>query len=145
LLLPVVLAVGLGTFARLKEANRDDTWLVIGMNRLRHAYVEIAPELAPYFVSGLHDDEAGVMRSLGPGDRLRLGRILASTPALVAAVDAALAGVVAALLGQALGGRSAVQVAVGVAAAMATAGALGMMAHREIARFRREHRPRFPS
>lgn len=35
------------------------------MNRLRHAYVELTPDLAPYLVAGWHDDEAGVLTTLG--------------------------------------------------------------------------------
>ena len=54
--LPVVLLVGLTTFFRLGEANTHDITLVIGMNRLRHAYVELAPELEPYFTTAHHDD-----------------------------------------------------------------------------------------
>jgi len=37
LVLPVVLLVGVGTYFRLVEADIEDAWLVIGMNRLRHA------------------------------------------------------------------------------------------------------------
>src|SRR5262245_60331231 len=43
--LPIVLLVGLGTYSRLTAINEQDLWLVIGMNRLRHAYTELAPEL----------------------------------------------------------------------------------------------------
>jgi len=65
LVLPVVLLVGLATVLRLGDANTDDFGLVLGMNRLRHAYLELAPELEPYFVTAHHDDEAGIMRSFG--------------------------------------------------------------------------------
>jgi hypothetical protein len=51
LVLPVVLLVGVATYFRLVEADIEDAWLVIGMNRLRHAYLELAPELEPYFVA----------------------------------------------------------------------------------------------
>src|SRR5262245_56306167 len=45
--LPVVLVVGVATLLRLGDANTDDFGLVLGMNRLRHAYLELAPELEP--------------------------------------------------------------------------------------------------
>src|SRR5215831_18585593 len=67
LVLPIVLLVGLATLTRLSDANREDFRLVAGMNRLRHAYLELAPELGPYFVTAHHDDEASVMVSYGPG------------------------------------------------------------------------------
>lgn len=63
LVLPIVLLVGLATFLRLGDANTDDFGLVLGMNRLRHAYLELAPDLEPYFVTGHHDDMVGVMQS----------------------------------------------------------------------------------
>jgi hypothetical protein len=61
--LPIVLLVGLATLIRLSDANSEDYGLVIGMNRLRHAYLELAPELEPYFVTGYHDDDASVWQS----------------------------------------------------------------------------------
>jgi hypothetical protein len=74
LVLPVVLLVGLATLIRLSDANREDFGLVAGMNRLRHAYLELAPELEPYFVTTHHDDEASVMVSYGPSSSFNLGR-----------------------------------------------------------------------
>ncbi len=62
LVLPVALFVGLATFIRVIDARIEDFWLVSGMNRLRYAYLEIAPELEPYFVTGHHDEGKGCMR-----------------------------------------------------------------------------------
>ena len=47
LVLPIVLVLGVGTLVRLGDALTEDVRLVFGMNRLRHAYLEIAPELGP--------------------------------------------------------------------------------------------------
>src|SRR4051794_23986521 len=58
--LPVVLFVGIGTFLRMGATNYHDAITVFGMNRIRAAYIEIAPDLAPYFVMGVHDDPAGI-------------------------------------------------------------------------------------
>src|SRR4029077_4750130 len=60
LVLPVVLLVGLATILRLDAANDEDFGLVVGMNQLRHGYLEFAPELEPYFVTAHYDDEASV-------------------------------------------------------------------------------------
>ncbi len=49
--------------------------MVAGMNRLRHAYVEIAPELEPYFVTGTTDDEEGVMKTLGHSQPIEVGGV----------------------------------------------------------------------
>src|SRR5690242_18725919 len=53
----VVLLTGTLTGFRVANASSEDYFFVLGMNRLRAAYVEIDPTLAPYFVTGLHDDQ----------------------------------------------------------------------------------------
>ena len=66
LVLPIGLLIGLGTYIRLVEADIEDVWLVAGMNRIRQAYMQLAPDLDPYFVppsSLRHDDEAGVLQT----------------------------------------------------------------------------------
>jgi hypothetical protein len=151
LVLPVVLLVGVATVLRLGAANADDYGLVIGMNRLRHAYLELAPELEPYFVTGRHDDVAGVFQSCGLGYRAGLGRVLSATPNLVAAISAVVAGVLAALLAQVVGAPDmaavVVVVVVVVGVVVALVAIVGHVAHvfREIARGRRKVRPRFPT
>ncbi len=145
LILPVVLLLGIGTFIRLGDARAEDVTLVIGMNRLHHAYLELAPGLEPYFVTSHHDDMAGIMKTYGDQVTIRPSRILASTPALVGIINAVLAGVLAALIAQALGGESLVNVAVGIIAALAAGAASAAIPYREIARVRAEFRPHFPS
>ena len=136
LLLPVVLLLGVGTQIRLGDARGEDVWLVIGMNRLRHAYLELAPELAPYFVAGHHDDMAGIMQTYGPDSRLTLGRVLAGTPVLVGVINAAVIGVIAALVAAALGGANPVAVGAGVVATLAYLAVSAVIPAREIARIR---------
>ncbi len=144
LTLPIVLLVGLATLIRLSDANGEDFWLVSGMNRLRHGYLELAPELEPYFVTERHDDEASVMASYGLGARLRLSRILAGTPNIVAAINIVVFGVFAALVAQTLGASDQVALLVGVLAALALAVGLGLLAYNSIASTRRAYHPRFP-
>jgi hypothetical protein len=144
LVLPIVLLVGLGTVMRLSAANTDDRGWVIGMNRLRHAYLELAPELKPYLVTAHHDDEASIMQSYGLGQGPGLSRILAGTPNLVAAINVVVVGVLAALIAQIFGAADAVTIVVGVAAALAAAVGHGALAVRAITRVRRAYRPRFP-
>jgi hypothetical protein len=144
LVLPVVLLVGVATLIRLGDANTDDFWLVIGMNRLRHAYLELAPELEPYFVTEHHDDEASVMHSYGLNARLRVSRVLAGTPNLVAAINIVVVGVLAALIADTLGAPDVVNIAVGVLAALGATAGFGALAYRSITSARRAHHPRFP-
>jgi hypothetical protein len=144
LVLPVVLLVGLATAIRLGEANVDDLGLVMGMNRLRHAYLELAPELEPYFVTGHHDDMAGIRQSYGLSYRPGFSRVLAGTPNVVGAINVVVAGVLAALIAQALGAPDAASLAVGVVAALAAALGHAALAFRSIKRGARAIRPRFP-
>jgi hypothetical protein len=144
IVLPIVLLVGIGTMIRLNHANTDDLGMVIGMNRLRHAYLELAPELEPYFVSGHHDDEASIIESFGLDERFDLGRFLAGTPILVAAINVVVVGVIAALVADSFDAPVAVTVAAGFVVALAATAGHAAMTIREIRRVRRAYRPRFP-
>jgi hypothetical protein len=64
-ILPVVLFIGLATAVRVSQANTDDGVAIQGMNRIRHAYLEMVPDLAPYFITSQFDDLAGVMVTSG--------------------------------------------------------------------------------
>jgi hypothetical protein len=144
LVLPVVLLVGVATFLRLGDANTDDFGLVLGMNRLRHAYLELAPELEPYFVTGHHDDMAGLMQSYGLGYHTGLGRVLAATPNLVAIIDAVVFGVLVALIALQLGSPDAAAVALGVIAALVAVVGFALLVFRARTRVWRGVHPRFP-
>jgi hypothetical protein len=100
-LLPVVLLLGIATYARLVQINTQGFQLVLAMNRLRRAYLTIAPALEPYFTTGHHDDERGLVTTymLHRPTQLRLWlHFLVNTPTIVATVDAALATVIVVLL-----------------------------------------------
>jgi hypothetical protein len=142
--IPIVLLVGLGTFFRLVEADIEDAWLVIGMNRLRHAYVELAPDLAPYFVTGTHDDEPGMLVTYSFRRRIGLTHLLSGSPVIVGIIDAVLFGVFVAVGCQALGAPTALQVVVGLVVTLGTSAALLGVFLRRVNRFRRGYRPRFP-
>src|SRR5438445_12197780 len=64
-LLSVVVVSGISTIGRLMQLNGDDFRWVVGMNRLRHAYLELHPELEPYFTAGHSDDLAGALQTIG--------------------------------------------------------------------------------
>ena len=50
-LFPVDFFLGAVTIVRIAQLNREDAIWVQGMNRIRHAYLDMAPELEPYFVT----------------------------------------------------------------------------------------------
>ena len=97
-LLPLVLFVGIGTWIRMGASNYHDAMTIFGMNRIRGAYLEIAPELEPYFVMGVHDDPKGIGITMGlPPGTPTIAHLVASTPFLIVVLNAVVAGAIAAL------------------------------------------------
>jgi hypothetical protein len=97
-MLPVDLFVGLATFTRLDEVNGEDAVWVAGMNRIRHAYLEVNPGLAPYFITGATDDPSGIERTIGvhrPGSVF--AHWIVTMPGMVAVIDGVLAGLIVGL------------------------------------------------
>lgn len=144
LVLPVVAAIGLLTFVRLGQANTDDIGLVIGMNRLRRGYLEIAPHLEQYFITASHDDQAGVLRSYGAAYRRGPARFLAGTPALVGIVNAVLAGVIASVVIGGLTDTVLLIVAAGILGTLALGAVEVAMVRHTVARGRSGYQALFP-
>jgi hypothetical protein len=95
-LLSFVLAVGFLTQVRVVNVAMDDMLFVLAMNRIRAAYVELDPAVAPVLLTGYTDDLPGVQRTYYfPGGR-DLTQVLGSSMVFTIAVNAALAGVLAA-------------------------------------------------
>lgn len=118
-MLTVVAVVGFFTVSRLILLNRDDYHWVMAMNRLRHAYMELHPELEPYFFASPHDDLLGVMRTMGiePGGP-RGGSVvhgLSTLPGMVSVIVAAVAGAIGGLVAVGFAAPPVVIVLVGVA------------------------------
>jgi len=145
--LPVVLFLGIAAHSRLVEINREEVELSLAMNRLRHAYLKIAPALKPYFTTGHHDDEQGLAASyLASGVRLRRsGQFLVNTPTIVATVDAALAAAIVVLVVRAAAeAATTVAVVAGAVAFLVVWAALFLLQRRALDPLRRTT-PRFPT
>ncbi|MFJ4467475.1 hypothetical protein ACIP2X_08260 [Streptomyces sp. NPDC089424] len=145
LVLPVVLLVGFGTYFRLIEADIEDTWLIIGMNRLRHAYVELAPELEPYLIAGYHDDPPGIWTTYSFRRRLGVTHWLSGSPLVVGVINSFVTGVLAAVVCEAVDAGGTVQALVASATAVVTAAVLGFLGLRKVHEVSRTYQPRFPS
>ncbi len=107
LLLAVVVFAGVTTIGRLTQLNRDDYRWVIGMNRLRKVYLELHPELEPYFTTSPYDDLPGALRTLGidsvAGPR-RVGsslHVLQTLPGMLSVIVATVVGAIGALAARA--------------------------------------------
>jgi hypothetical protein len=147
-LLPVVFLLGIAAHARLVQINTEELQLVLAMNRLRHAYLQIEPGLERYLTTGHHDDERGVIATylLDRPTRQSLGAgfALVNTPTIVATVDAALAAAIVVLGLQAAEAPRAVSVAGGVAAFLVVWGVLFRLQLQTLRPFRNTT-PRFPT
>lgn len=150
LILSVVFIVGVTTLGRLSALNRDDLLWVAAMNRLRHAYLEMDPELAPYFFTDTHDDMKGILATMGlasPGRRIVSDLAHGSTtlPAMLALIVEVVAGVLGALTAAKFGAGEGVAILVGAATFMVTATVYGLLMQRRFMAFARGLKPRFPS
>jgi hypothetical protein len=147
MLLPVVFLLGIAAYARMVQINTEEFELVLAMNRLRHAYLQVEPGLEPYFTTGHHDDERGVITTYmldGPSRRWLLVHFLVNTPTIVATVDAALAAAIVVLLLDAGEAPRAAQVAGGM---LAFAAVWGVLLRLQLHTLRplRGKTPRFPT
>jgi hypothetical protein len=146
-LLPVVFLLGIAAYARLVQINTEEFQLVLAMNRLRNAYLQIEPGLERYLTTGHHDDERGVIATYmldRPTRQWLWVHFLVNTPTIVATVDAALATAIVVLLLQAAGVVRAAVVAGGAVAFLAVWGTLFRLQLHTLRPFRGKT-PRFPT
>ena len=62
----MVVMIGTLTQIRVVNASNEDLAYVIGMNRLRAAYLELDPDIEQYLVASAHDDDRGVWQTYNP-------------------------------------------------------------------------------
>ncbi|HET7901902.1 MAG TPA: hypothetical protein VFL59_11995 [Candidatus Nanopelagicales bacterium] len=146
-LLVVVYLVGAASVVRLAHSAVEEVHWIAGMNRIRHAYVELEPSLADYLVTSTHDDVHGILASMGAHRDVGLfgPRLAVTTAGMVGVVNSVVAAAGVGLVVAGLGGRTLLAVVLGVVAfAVSTAALLGITS-RAYARAQRDLRPRFPS
>src|SRR5256885_12766060 len=116
-ILPVVLFIGVATWIRLGSSNYHEALCVIGMNRIRAAYLQLAPDLERFFVMSAHDDFPGIGVTMavppGGGRGFWLAQMLAGTPTVVAILNAVLVGAILSIGAVPLGGSTATALLVG--------------------------------
>ena len=151
LLLPIVFFVGIATIARIGHLNYEDARWVMGMNRIRHGYLELRPELEPYFITGTHDDVRGVMKTFGinaamPGQHLLsdIGHGMETLPGMLTVIVGVVGGTWIALVTVAFGGDQPLAVGLGAAGFVLTIVANAITARRAV-RSSQGFDSRFPS
>jgi hypothetical protein len=145
-LLPVVFFLGVVTIVRLSQINWEDAVGVQGMNRIRNAYIELAPELEPYFVTSRYDDDRGIMLStLGMPSVFPPVQGFVAVPGVVAVLDSVVAGAIVGITAHSLGGGAGVAVALGGVTFAVVIALFAAFAFVTISRLRKRVVTRFPS
>jgi hypothetical protein len=143
--LGLVLVVGLVTQLRVNFASTEDLALVIGMNRLRAAYVQLAPELCPYFVTSPHDDDRGIEQTYSMGVPRNASQVIGSAATVVALVNAVVAGMLMGLAAAALGASTRWAVVAGIVGGLVLFLVVILLGGLQYVRIRRILTPMFPS
>ena len=145
-LLPVVYFLGIVTVARLGQVNLEDATWVQGMNRLRHAYNELAPELERYFVTSRYDDDRGVLQSsVAMRDWPPWTQAFVAIPGVVAVIDSVVAGAIAGVAAIGLDLGTATAVGVGATFFGLSLGGFAAWGRRQFMSGRRQMVPLFPT
>ena len=154
--LPLVLFLGVATFIRLVQVQREAIIYITGLNRIRHFFQEVAPASRPFHVLPAFDDERALYRSLGTGmarraPRQRFFYLIVQTQGIVGVVTGvvagALGGLVAAQLGTIAGSSLAAEIP-WLAAAIAFGLTLVLLLsywQRSLAELRAGIRPLYPT
>lgn len=145
-LLPVVFFLGVVTIIRIGQINWEDATWVQGMNRIRNAYHDLAPELEPYFVTSRYDDDEGILRTTLAVPRIRpQTQGFVAIPGVISVLDSVVAGATAAIAALGLGAGTAVAVAAGVFVFFVILAGLLAVGVRTVARWRQNMVVRFPT
>ena len=87
--IPTLFFMGLITFERTLQAGLDDVIYARGINRIRHLYLEYAPQMQPYFILSAHDDTSLPMENLAT---IPWWQVFLSTAGMMAVLNSVLAG-----------------------------------------------------
>ena len=129
-ILALDLFVGLATLGRIIGASTEEFRALQATARIRHAYLEIAPIIAPYLSTATTDDPDSVLETYGEGledasPLLNLGHGLTTMPGMISVLNVALIGGLVGAVTVAIGGDGQLAVVLGIAAGLVSL--LGMM------------------
>src|SRR5918994_6510516 len=145
-LLGMVIMIGTLTQMRLSNAAIEDLAHVIGMNRLRAAYVELDPGIERYLVTSAHDDDPGIWQTynhlMGPNP---IWQPFASSTTFITLVNAGLTGVFAGLVAVALDAPGPLVGAAAAGCGLACLGISATLAVRQVGRMNRRYVSLFPA
>jgi hypothetical protein len=99
-LFPSLFFMGLVTFEGDLQATNSIIIYGRGINRIRHLYLEYAPQMQPYFILSTHDDANSVLGALAI--RRSRWQVLFAPPGMIAVINSVLVGVFVSVLLSAL-------------------------------------------
>jgi hypothetical protein len=88
--LPTLLFMGLITFVRVLQAGSADFMYAIGINRIRHLYLEYAPQMQPYIILSPHDEQEGTLAR--EAMHTLWWQVFLTTAGMIAVINSVLAG-----------------------------------------------------
>jgi hypothetical protein len=99
---PTLIFLGIMTLVRLLQVGIMDSLCVQAVNRIRHFYVDAAPEVEDYLSFSYHDDPAAVQRTMASFQPPGVIRGFSATPGPVIMINSVLVGAFASILGDGL-------------------------------------------
>lgn len=97
-LFPSLLFLGFVTFERAIQTAIENMVLSRGINRLRHYYLERAPEVKRYFIQSAHDDVPGALHNMGIVPSASEWQHFVTNAGTIAVINSVLTGVFAGML-----------------------------------------------
>jgi len=82
--------MGLITFERVLQAGSADNVYARGINRIRHLYLEYAPQMQPYFILSTYDDQEGTLGQ--EAMQTSWWQVFLSMAGMIAVINSVLAG-----------------------------------------------------
>ena len=138
--LGIVNLVGILTQVRVVNVAFEDLMYVLAMNRLRAAYVDLDPGIAPYLMASRHDDQEGSVRTyFFLGKRGGLSQVAGSSMVFIVAVNASMIGLLVAAIAGFLSMPSPVVVGIGVVCGVAYFGTFIAIGGRSYTRIWQSH------
>ncbi|MEO6505126.1 MAG: hypothetical protein ABIO15_03800 [Terrimesophilobacter sp.] len=143
--LGIVLLVGILTQMRVTNVSMEDLAYVLAMNRLRAAYTELDPGIAPYLMASRYDDFSGSRQTyyfLGPRG---ISHLAGSSMVFSMAVNAALVGVLFAGISSNLAASTTLAIGIGAFGALIYFGVSLWYGARKYFQFWKTYSPQFPT
>jgi hypothetical protein len=88
--LPTLLFMGLITFERVLQSGSADFMYAIGITRIRHLYLEYAPQIQPYIILSPHDEQEETLAR--EAMHTLWWQVFLTTAGMIAVINSVLAG-----------------------------------------------------